>query len=110
MALNQKNSRPITIDGEKFRWLVSPVKDHIVFVAEKEGIKGRKIEIHIDSEINEFWLRFPNVEGMNLKVIKPKDASFLIESALELGWNPEEKGSPLVFEWRDKNLVEKNLR
>jgi hypothetical protein len=42
---------------------------------------------------------------LNLKIIKPKDSETIIRQALELGWNPEESGSPIVYDLIDNNLL-----
>jgi len=104
MALNKKKSRVITIDNEKFRWTISLGSGYLIFVAEKEAMKGRKIEVYIASDINEYWVDFPNVTDLNLKIVTPKDAASIIQQVLKLGWNPEEKGSLIVFDWVNDQL------
>ena len=110
MTLTKKKSRPIAIDNEKYRWLISPrEKGIIAFIAEKENSNGSIIEVKIESDINEFWTEFPNVNGMNLKVIKPKDAESIIRQAKNLGWNPEQYGKPNKFVY-DGNKLKKASR
>ena len=110
MTLTKKKSRPITIDNEKYRWLISPrTKGIIAFIAEKENSNGSIIEVKIESDINELWTKFPNVNGLNLKVIKPKDAELIIKQAKNLGWNPEQSGSPNRFKY-DGNKLKKASR
>lgn len=98
MSLSKKNSRLIACNNRKFRWTISPAMDYIKFIAEAEQNSGRKIEVTIKSDINRFWLEFPNVSDLNLKVIKPKDAESFIIQALSDGWNPEEKGSAIKYQ------------
>ena len=102
MALSKKKSRIITLDKVKYRWVVSPDSGYNVFVAEQESVKGRKIEVY-----------FPMSEEhdleKSLKIIKPADAAIIVRSALSLGWNPEETGSPLVFDFLD-NKLEKRFK
>lgn len=98
MALPKKKSRTILIDNTKYRWLVSPNDGYNVFVAQKEGVDGRIIEVYFATDINAYWVEFPNVSQLNLKIIQPKDAESIIRQALLLGWNPEEKGSPVVLD------------
>jgi hypothetical protein len=105
MTLTKKKSRPIKIDNEKYRWLVSSRgKGIIAFIAEKESSKGSIIEVKINSDINEFWTESPNTSELNLKVIKPKDAELIIRQAQKIGWNPEQSGKPNRFEFDGKNL------
>ncbi|MES2381885.1 MAG: hypothetical protein V4538_12640 [Bacteroidota bacterium] len=104
MSLNKKNSRPIRVNGAEFRWTISPAMHQITFVAESSGVKGRKIEVLIDSDINSFWVEFPNVEDLNLKIITPKDAENIIAQALKSGWIVSEKGPPMRFEFKNETL------
>lgn len=105
MALPKKKSRLITVDGFQYRWIVGPNDGYSVFVAEKEQLKGRKIEVFFDTDVDRFWVEFPNVETLNVKIVKPKDAQAIIQQAIKMGWNPEEKGVPLRFDWLEETLI-----
>lgn len=107
MSLSKKKSRTIVVGNSTFRWVVSPDSGYGVFVAEKENFKGRKIEVYFDTDVDSYWLEFPDVENLNLRVITPKDAASIISQALKLGWNPEERGKPLVFDLDDENLIKR---
>ena len=107
MALPKKKSRTILIDNIKYLWLVGPNDGYNVFVAQKEGTSGRIIEVYFATDINSYWVEFPNVENLNLKIIKPKDSETIIRQALQLGWNPEQKGNPLVYDLIDNKLVKR---
>jgi len=105
MALTKKKSRPITIDNEKYRWLITPRgKGIIAFIAEKENSSGSIIEVNIESDINELWTEFPNTNELNLKVVKPKGAELFIIQAQQLGWNPDKGGKPHKFEFDGKKI------
>lgn len=104
MSLSKKNSREINVEGQKFRWTISPKENQIIFVAESSETKGQKIEVTIDSDINRFWVEFPNVDTLNLKVITPKDAVNIITQALHSGWTPKDKGPSLSFEFKNEKL------
>jgi hypothetical protein len=69
MALPKKKSRTISIDNIIYRWLVGPNDGYNVFVAQKEGVEGRIIEVLFDTDINSLWIEFPNVDHLNLKII-----------------------------------------
>ena len=105
VAIPNKNSRKIVVASETYRWTVSPDDGYIVFVAEQEGFKGRRLQVYIDSDINKFWANFPGVKELNLKVIKTKDAESIISQAIEKGWNPKEKGSPIIFDLSEDLLL-----
>jgi len=83
----KKKSRTISIDVIKYRWLVGPNDGYNVFVAQKEGANGRIIEVYFQTDINAYWIEFPNVDNLNLKIIMPKDSETIIRQALQLGWN-----------------------
>ena len=73
--LSKKKSRPITVGEQNYRWAISPDSGYVVFVAESADTPARKIEVYVGSDINQMWVEFPNKEGSNFKVIKPKDAA-----------------------------------
>jgi len=103
--LSKKKSRPITVGEHNYRWVISPDSSYVVFVAESADTPARKIEVYVDSDIDQMWVEFPNKEGLNFKVIKPKDAASIIGQAVEQGWNPSEKGKPLVFDYLEGGSI-----
>ena len=105
MAFPKKKSRIITIDQIQYRCMVRPNDGYNVFYAELEGEKGRIIEVFFDTEINKFWVEFPNVSKLNLKILKPKDFEMILRKALKDGWNPYEKGKPLKFHLKNDKLT-----
>lgn len=104
MAISKKNSRLINCDGREFRWTISPALDYIKFIAESAELSGRKIEVTINSDINRLWLEFPKISNLNLRVVKPNDAASFILQALNDGWKPEEKGSPIRYKLQGDEL------
>jgi len=109
MALSKKKSRLITIDSTVYRWVIGPNDGYNVLVAHREDVQGCKIEVYFDTYINSYWIEFPNASHLNLKILKPKDAEIIIRQALDNGWNPEAKGKPMVFDWKDELLVLRKL-
>jgi len=107
MSLSKKKSRTIVVENTTYRWVVSPDSGYGVFVAEKENIKGRKIEVYFDTDIDSFWIEFPNTEKLNLRLITPIDAASIISEAIKQGWNPEERGKPIVFDLDNDNLIKR---
>jgi len=106
MALSKKKSRLITIGEGKYRWLVSSNSGYCVFVAEKEGVKGRKMEVYFDRYKSNYGTDLRN-NPSNLVIIKPGDAASMILQAQEQGWHPEEKGNPVVFDLSGKVIVKR---
>ncbi len=104
--LNRKKSRPIVVDGKQYRWVVAPGNGFVVFVAESADKSGGKIEVYVESDIDQMWVEFPHIQNPKLKVVKPKDAESIIRQAIEAGWDPEVKGSPYQFEYtHDGSIV-----
>lgn len=105
MAIPRKNSRVIVVANEEYRCTISPEDSYIVFIAEHEEFTGRRVQVYINTDINKLWVNFPEVENLNLRIIKPKDAEAIITQAIEKGWKPKEKGSPLSFDLSDNGLL-----
>jgi len=104
--LSTHKSRPIKVRDCNYRWAISPGNGYVVFVAESADDPASKIEVYVETEINQMWLEFPHNDGQNLKVVTPKDAASIISQAIDKGWNPTEKGKPLVFDYlKDGNLA-----
>lgn len=82
MAIPSKSSRKIVVENEIYKWIISVGDKSLVFVAEHDEYKGRRLEVHI--------------KDFNTKSVTPKDAATFIIEAIEKGWNPKEKGSPFV--------------
>lgn len=104
MTLNKKSSRIITIDQESYRWTISPDSGFIILVAEHAKVQGKRLEVYITSDINNYWVNFPEVNEMNIRVIKPNDVKSIISQALNQGWDPKEKGKPIRFDLEGHTL------
>ncbi|MCU6793522.1 hypothetical protein OB236_15565 [Paenibacillus sp. WQ 127069] len=108
MTLSKKGSRKIVVDEEEYRWIISATsKGRIVLITEHGQEKGQRIEVYIESDINEFWVEFPYVDDLNLKIVKPKEVAVIITKAIEQGWRSKEKGAPIVFDWFENKLVKR---
>ncbi|WP_054027866.1 hypothetical protein [Bacillus sp. FJAT-28004] len=106
MTLLRKGSRKIVVGNEEYRFIISATaKGTILLVVENGDVSGKRIEVKIESDINDFWVEFPYVEGLNLKLLKPKEVAGIIQEAVKLNWNSREKGSPLLFDWADNKLI-----
>ena len=85
MALPKKKLRTVSINHLQYRWLVGANDGCHVFVAQKEGVKGRIIETYFETNIRSYWVAFPNVENLNLQIITPKDSETIIRQTLQPG-------------------------
>lgn len=107
MTINKKDGRKITVNAEPYIWTLSPDSGFIVMVAEHAFVRGSRLEVYIQSDIDSVWVNFPHTEHLNQKIVRPKDAAHFITQAIELGWNPVEKGAPAVFELEDGDILKK---
>ncbi len=106
MTLRKAGTRKLMVENDEYRWIIAPrSRGIIVLVVEYSEEKGQKLEVHLESDINEFWIEFPYVEDLYLKIITPKEVAIIIAKAIELGWKAKQKGKPLVFNWNDNRLV-----
>jgi hypothetical protein len=105
MALPKKKARIITVDRIQYNWLVGPNDGFNLFVAQKLGVQGQKIEVYFNTDLNAHWTELPYTSPLNLKIIKPREAAVIIQQALQLGWRPDEKGKPLVYDLLGESLI-----
>ena len=98
MALSTKNSRPITVNGTHYRWAIAPDSGYVTLVVEQSQGKGQRIAVQILTDIHDFWTEFPNVKGLNLKVVTPKVVRQCILEALCAGWKPAMPGTQMDFD------------
>ena len=105
VAIPNKNSRKIVVGNETYRWVISPNDGYIVFIAEQAEFEGRRVEVYMRSDINELWVDSPSIQDLYLKIIKPKNAESIISQAIKKGWNPKEKGTPIIFDLAEDFLL-----
>lgn len=80
--LSKKKSRPITVDGEAYRWAIAPNHTFVTLVVQYAEENGQKLEIIIPTDINRMWLEFLNTRELNLKAVTPAAVSKIIKDAL----------------------------
>ncbi|MDT0559555.1 hypothetical protein RM697_12900 [Ichthyenterobacterium sp. W332] len=104
MALPKKKSRLITVNNEKYRYVISAGKYNenwefdlniTVQLATGEGCK-LKVKGLITRD---YWLDFPNdiTSKEDYPVLTPLEISIIITCSLKSGWNPELKGKPYII-------------
>lgn len=50
-----------------------------------------------------------STEKLNMKYITPKDIASIVTQALGLGWTPDVKGSALVFDLVEENIIPRGI-
>ncbi|BBI34142.1 hypothetical protein [Cohnella abietis] len=109
MTINKKSTRRISVRNDNYIWTVSPGSGYIVMIAEHEIIRGMHLEVYVISDIDSAWVNFPNTEHLNMKIIRPRDVEYFICQALDQGWTPQVKGTPVVFDF-DGMILKRRLR
>jgi hypothetical protein len=104
VTLSKKGLRKITVNDENYSWKIYQNSGYVVLVVEQCSKKGRRLEVKIKTDINDYWVEFPNIDELNLRVITPKDVSLIINEASAQGWDPSEKGKPMSFIY-DENIL-----
>lgn len=107
MTLNKKTSRTIIVNDKKYNWLISSAKEHLNLIIEPDE-KGQKLEIHVEPEIDNYYIDSNKDKSLNFKTITPKNISNIIPRALEIGWKPTEKGKTLILVLDDNKLFKKD--
>ncbi len=106
MSNPKKKSRLVTVFLTKYRWTISPEAETALFVAEKEGAKGRKIAVRFTIDSSEFPIITPDTDHLSLP---PRDIENIIKQALKQGWKPDEEGPNIAFDWHDDQLTPANI-
>ncbi len=105
MSFPKNKKRLIQIDDTKYCWLVGPNDGYNVFFAQKDNSNGRKIMVFFETYSNTISSEFPKVK--DLVIIKPKEAETIIRQAIQIGWNPEEKGNDIVYDLVNNKIIER---
>ncbi len=92
MPLAHKGSRPITVDGTKYRWVVSSDNSYVVVVIKAYESAGQRTEVYINTDINRLWVEFPHINDLNLRIVKPSDVRAMINKLLRRGGNRMRNG------------------
>lgn len=106
MTISEKGSRKIIVGQEQFRWVITPsARGIITLTVQHDEVKGQLLRVDIESDINEFWVEFPNVESLNNKIVMPAEIALIISEAIIQGWKPREKGALLRFKHSENKLL-----
>lgn len=105
MSLSKKKSRPITVNGEPFRFQVSTSKldENFNFSLNLTVLRdishGKSLQVK-GLITRDFWLDFSDGFGYEVEkypVIKPVHIAGLIQKAIEIGWDSSPNGKSLVL-------------
>lgn len=106
MTLTTKKSRPITIDGAKYRYQVSTTKISEDFnyslnlTVQRAEPAGSVLQVK-GLIFRDFWLDISDGEKWNKNdypTILPKNISIITKKAIKNGWEPDKPGKPYNLE------------
>lgn len=107
MALSKKGSRSIVVDAVTYRWSSSEDSGYMVLVVQHGSGTGCKLEVVIPDGRNIVvanddytW----DVEEQTKLAIVPSLVEKIIRDAIQLGWQAEQKSSPLQLSIRNMFL------
>ena len=112
MALSKKKSRPITVDGEAYRYQISTSKRdtekvwELNITIEKSGCNKGFLTIK-GLWTRDWWLDFSDKPSWNeneYPVIKPKHISWFISEAKNLGWLAESDKNEFILSVSNNKL------
>lgn len=93
MAMPNKGTRRIIIDGQTYRWLISPNDGHITVAVELAEEPGQRLEAYF-----RYHDRYEPVGAGAVRIVRqarsigPGTARAVIEAALRDGWEPARRG------------------
>lgn len=112
MALPKKGTRSITVQQKTYRWGVSSAgQGMLVVTIQSAGEAGQLIRVYMKADVPVMSAATEQAGDSPLaqerRAIKPSDVEAIIAEAVQQGWEPEKKGTPLSFEWRGDVLFSK---
>ncbi|MBD0384849.1 hypothetical protein [Paenibacillus sedimenti] len=109
MTISKKRSRKIVVGQESYRWVITPsARGILTLTVQHDELKGQLLQVEIESDINELWVEFPNVESLNNKIVMPAEIALIITEAISRGWKPREKGALIRFRLSENKLASLN--
>ena len=99
MAVRKRGSRPIVIDGVRYRWRVPGRPTYaqaaygmaLAMTVWQDGVDGSVLHMHGKARPDN-WMILPG------DVVTPRRVATGIRAALAAGWNPSEPGPAFEFE------------
>lgn len=96
MAIPRKGSRPITVDGVAYRWMVRHkpsysqgiIESSLTVAVEHDDVSGSVLALRLPQAHPSNWMGAPAV------AVRPAHVALGIRTALGQGWKPERPGHP----------------
>ncbi|WP_430883350.1 hypothetical protein [Fusibacter sp. JL216-2] len=86
MGLSTKKSKIVKLDELEYKWLVSTGSKINLLLIEANDNRKSILEVEFESDIDRYWVEFPEVDDLNRFVVKPYHVKRIIKMAEKLGW------------------------
>lgn len=113
MAFLNKKSRPINVENEDFRYVLSTGKPdeewnfNLNLTVQDASGQGQVLKV-VGLVTRDFWLDFPYVKDKEAyPVLTRKHIAQIIKTGIKTGWIPKERGRPFVLKLDDQLFCEK---
>ena len=101
MSLAAKGSRPITIDGDAYRWAVSPDSGYNVIVVQAATGDGAKLLVYV-SYSN---IRYASADADGQLAVTPALVTSIIRQGRQNGWQPDQNGPDAVCDLQSDETI-----
>lgn len=101
MSLAMKRSRAIEVDGEPYRWALSPDSSYDVIVVQSATGAGAKLLVYATYEGS----RFNALNDNGPHAVTPALVTLIIRQARQQGWQPEETDRDAVFDLQPDDSI-----
>ena len=101
MSLAAKGSRPISIDGEAYRWAVSPDSGYNVIVVQAADGSGAKLLVYVSYTD----VRYASADADGQLAVTPALVTSIVRQARQNGWQPVEKGSDCICDLKSDESI-----
>ena len=102
MSLAAKSSRTINVDGEAYRWAVSPDSGYDVLVVQAADGTGAKLLTTVDYS----GITYATADANGVLAITPGLVVSVIRQANENGWQPNRTGSDIACRLKPDESIE----
>jgi hypothetical protein len=99
MTSHPREANSITVDGERYRWLIhartvsgeATNRSGFLVAIEHELGEGQILAVEFKTPRPDSWI------GLESRVITPRDVAGLIRAGLARGWSPREPGPAFLL-------------
>jgi len=101
MSLAAKGSRPITVDGDTYRWVVSPDSGYNVIVVQAATGDGAKLMVYVSYGT----IRFASADADGQLAVTPALVTSIIRQGRQNGCQPDQNGPDAVCDLQSDESI-----